>query len=224
MEDTAYSYKAALNPQLFIIDAVELRPLSLAHLIALETVCSPFLLPVETKTAHDVTAVHYVTALFLCGHSWEDIQVLINNDAEWNKYFGEFSEWHLKEVVRKTPGWNLDSRTRHFQHGYMNHFINSMPVLDPLGTPTENTVSGMDWKQNVKTIFSTKFGYDENKIMNMSLTQLYYEWASFSEINGMVKVRSLGEQRAKEEGAKTAEEFRRKMKELYAKKEAQKPC
>jgi hypothetical protein len=230
VEHTAYNLRAAIHPKTFIIDTVELRPLSLGHLMALETVHCPFLLPIEQNQnlTYGEMAIHYVTALFICGHDWEDNQLLLNDDDLWIKEFGKFSEHILEKAVRPNPNWNLHTRTKYFQDGYLNYFINSMPILDPVGDQpiNEHNTSGMDWKTNVKTIFSTKFGYTESKIYNMSLTQLYYEWSSFAEINGMVKVRSGAEQKAKEAAFKTAEEFRRQMKELHAQKqqEAKEPC
>lgn len=102
-----------------------------------------------------------------------------------------FKQW-MKIKLRKflfDPNWNLLKEISKIKE-YLEYF-SKMPNFDDLTNPQtpSDSSSGIDWKQNLYTILKNEYHYSESEILNMNMRKIFYEWCSYAEKNGGIKVK-----------------------------------
>ena len=183
MNDTAYNYSEALLPNTYTICGVVLKPFCLGHLIILEHFQNPLVAPSEMDVSFSEGIYWLFQAILICSLSYEDNLLILDDDAEYQKLANKFCD-NLLKVMEKDPEWNFLKSLNMFK-AYLKYFMN-MPLYTEENTKAE-TPSGIDWKNCIFLIFK-KLGYDETQILNMNMKKLFFEWCSYAESEGALKV------------------------------------
>lgn len=183
MDVTAYPFFKTLIPPSWSISGVVLKPFCLGHWIILELIESPFLSKEPVQLTDDEVYLHFFLFLFVCSHSYEDNLQLLSDAADFEQEKQHFDE-NLKKAIAADPQWNIYNKVKQIEE-FLNYFV-KMPVFEKK-TP-DQLESGIDWKQNIYTIFKNEYGYDESTIFNMPIRRLFAEWCCFAESQGSIKV------------------------------------
>ena len=184
MDLTAYKYSDAILPLKFNICGIELRPLSLGHLMILEKVNNPIIAQ-EVKEYNMADSLYwFFSALLTCGLSYED-NLIILNDAEKHKSLMDDFTVNLIKNMETDKQWNIYDKLNLYKQ-YMQYYMD-MPIYTEERVSDNKIPSGTDWKQNMFLIFK-KLGYGDSEIYNMNLRQLFYTWCSYAESEGGIKV------------------------------------
>ena len=181
---TQYKYGEAIVPVTYGVCGINLKSFCLGHFILLEKIDSPFI-SVETKDVDVKTGLpHFFLALLICSLSFEDGLVLLDNAEELQRLSEKFTVNLMKNMMVE-PNWNFLSKLNLFKN-YLKYHLD-MPLYDEKQSTGDDTASGTDWKNSIFIVFK-KLGYSESQILNMSLKKLFYEWCSYAENEGAIKV------------------------------------
>lgn len=182
-----FLYANAAIPLDFTICGVALKPFCLGHMMILEKFDSPFVSDdVENSASLSDAIAHFYFALLICAHSYEDDLTLCNNDNLLKATFETFVKNLLANMKLQTD-WNIYEKIASYKE-YVRHYT-QMPVFQ-VEQQNNKVPSGIDWKQNIFTIAKMEFGYTETEILNMPLCRLFYEWCSYAEKNGAIRVQN----------------------------------
>jgi len=181
---TAYHFDTALLPVIWTICGVQLKPFSLGHFVILKQLKSPMINEQERDLGIQEGLYWFFNALLVCALSYEDNLELMQNEAEFEKTYKQFTENLLKNIGQEKD-WNIFSKLHMFKQ-YMSYYM-EMPIFDEEGKPSEKSPSGIDWIQNIFVTFK-KLGYDDIEILNMNFRKLFYEWTSYAEGEGAIRV------------------------------------
>lgn len=102
-----------------------------------------------------------------------------------------FEKNFRKSMKKEGKEWNIYTKLMQFKE-YIG-FFTEMPVFQIEGKNDPKIPSGIDWKQNLFTIAKSQFGYTDGEILNMSLRRLFFEWCSFAEKHGSIRVQNADE-------------------------------
>ena len=182
MDATSYSYGNAILPTKFTICGVELRPFCLGHLILLEQLKNPLVREIEIDNSLSEGILHLYTAIIICSMSYEDGVDVLWDDKKFQKIVDQFCTNLLKNL--EVENWNIFDKLNMFK-SYLKYHMD-MPIYTE-ERENNSTPSGTDWKQNMFVIFK-KLGYRESDILNMNMKKLFFEWCSFAEGEGAIKV------------------------------------
>ena len=97
---------------------------------------------------------------------------------------------NLLKSMKKDKEWNIYHKLGLFKE-YIR-FFTAMPVFQ-VEQKSDKVPSGIDWKQNLFTIAKNEWGYTDSEILNMPLRRLFFEWCSFGEKNGSIRVQNAEE-------------------------------
>lgn len=187
MNHTPFSYNEALNPRRFIICAMELRPFSLGHYVVLEQLHSPFITDdPEAETELYNGAAQFLMCLMVCSQTYEDNVAMLEDEKRLKKSVKLVNK-NLKKSMRKDKQWNLFHKIALFKE-YIKYFTH-IPVFQ-VESKSNRPPSGIDWKQNLFTIAKNEWGYSDSEILNMPLRRLFFEWCSYAEKNGAIRVQN----------------------------------
>lgn len=180
----SYRYSDALLPNKFVICGVALQPFCLGHYMLLQHVQNPIL----NDTAVDVSiedGLHwFFLALLICSFTYEEALQLLNDEEVFAKVSSEFFD-NLSKVMKADEGWNFFAKMNLFKE-YLRYYM-EMPIYTEETDASGGVPSGTDWTQNMFLIFK-KLGYPESAILNMNMKKLFYEWCSYAEAEGAIKV------------------------------------
>lgn len=180
---TAYRYTDAVIPITFSICGVELKPLCLGHLLVLEKLENPIISKEEISCNMEEGMLWFFNALLVCALSYEDNIKYLNDDTLYKELIDEFTV-NLLINIEKDKDWNIFAKIQLFKE-YMNFHLD-IPIYTE--ERTDNSLpSGTDWKQNIYLVFK-KMGYKDKEIYNMNIRRLFYEWCSYAESEGGIKV------------------------------------
>ena len=181
---TAYKYGSALIPPTWTICGVILRPFSMGSFLILESIGNPIIedKPIEMDMA--TSMYWFFQALLICASSYDENIRVLGNEELHMKTFEEFSQ-NLIKNMDADPEWNIFHKINLFKE-YMNYYMD-IPIYTEENSKKETTPSGTDWKQNIYLTFK-KLGYSEAEILNMNFRKLFYEWCSYAEAEGAIKV------------------------------------
>lgn len=190
MGPVAYSYNEAINPHKYIICAMELRPFSLGHYVILEQVKSPFISsdPDNAIGMEDGSA-HFLFCLLICSLTFEECLKVLDDRKLFLKLIKKV-EKNLLKSMKKDRDWNLFYKVGMFKE-YIR-FFTEMPVFQ-VEENSPSVPSGIDWKQNLFTIARNEWGYTDSEILNMPMRRLFFEWCSYAEKNGAIRVQNADE-------------------------------
>ena len=190
MAKNIFSYNDAINPITFTICALELKPFSLGSYILLEQIDSPFLTDNPGAEVEMISGLsQFLMCLLICSQTYEDNKVMLEDRILLDKTVKIFTASFLKSMALE-PHWNIYTKLALFKE-YIKYFTD-MPIFQK-EQKTESVPSGIDWKQNLFTIAKSEFGYKETEILNMPLKRLFYEWCSYAEKNGAIRVQNAEE-------------------------------
>jgi hypothetical protein len=181
---TSYFYSNAIIPRKFIICGLELKPFCLGHLIMLEHHKNPIVNLEASKVSVQDSLYYFFHALMVCGLTYEENLQLLDNDELYKSYADEFTT-NLIKNMNNDKNWNLLTKLNLFEKYVKWHM--EMPLYSEEGEAETSLPSGTDWRQNLFLIFK-KLGYDESEILNMSFKRMFYEWSSWAEGEGRIKV------------------------------------
>jgi hypothetical protein len=137
-----------------------------------------------TEASLDVSLFYFFQALLICAASYEDNMELLNDDEKYKSIFDKF-QVNLLKNMEQDKGWNIFSKIKMFKE-YLNYYMD-VPIYTEERESKPTTPSGTDWKQNIYLTFK-KLGYQESEILNMNFLKLFYEWCSYAEGEGAIKV------------------------------------
>lgn len=106
------------------------------------------------------------------------------------KKLGKTVSKNIRKSMRKEKGWNIYAKMALFKQ-YIR-FFTAMPIFQE-ETKSDRVPSGIDWKQNLFTIAKNEWGYTDSQILNMPLRRLFFEWCSFGEKGGAIRVQNAEE-------------------------------
>lgn len=181
---TAYKYSDALLPLIWNICGVELKPLSLGHLMVLEKVGNPVLGDAEIDYSMDEGMYWFFSALLICALTYEENTELLNDESKCRTVFDEFVI-NLVKNMDEDKNWNIFSKMSLFKE-YLSYYMD-VPIYTEEHPSSNSLPSGTDWKQNMYLIFK-RMGYNDTDIYNMNIRRLFYEWCSYAEAEGGIKV------------------------------------
>ena len=182
---TYFDYVNVIEPKIFTICGIQLKPFSLGHYLLLEKLQNPFLTDNPNFQIDLVNGIYnFYFALIICGHSYEENVELLNNEKELKRICNKISK-HIIKVSKKEKGWNIWEKIVMFKQ-YIRYF-SDIPNFT-IENQSNSAASGIDWKQNLFTIAKSEWGYTDTEILNMPLSRLFYEWCSFAEKNGSIHV------------------------------------
>lgn len=181
---TSYRYADAVLPDKFIICGLKLQPFCLGHYILLEHTCNPIINPSEVDVNMEDSFHWFFLALLICSFTYDDAVILLNEEDEL-KHISEKFFSNLKKNMEAEPDWNFFSKMNMFKE-YLRYHMD-MPIYTEENNGESGIASGTDWKQNMFLIFK-KLGYTEKEILNMNMKKLFYEWCSYAEAEGAIKV------------------------------------
>lgn len=184
LDYTAYRYSDALLPLKWNICGIELRPLSLGHLMVLERVNNPIVSNKESSFNIEDGMYWFFSALIVCGMSYEDNIIILNNEKKHKELMDEFTVNLIKNMELDSK-WNIFSKVQLFKE-YMNYYMD-VPFYTEERPSSDRIPSGTDWKQNMYLVFK-KLGYNDMDIYNMNIRRLFFEWCSYAESEGGIKV------------------------------------
>lgn len=190
MNRSPFSYNEAINPRQFIICSLELRPFSLGHYILLEQIESPFITDdPKASVEMDAGMCHFLMCLLVCSQTYEDNVKMLEDRKHLEKVVKEFQK-NLFKSMKNDKHWNIYHKLSLFKD-YIK-FFTEMPVFQ-VEHENKRVPSGIDWKQNLFTIAKNEFGYSDSEILNMPLRRLFFEWCSYAEKNGAIRVQNADE-------------------------------
>lgn len=190
MNQTPFNYNEAINPKSFVICSLELKPFSLGHYILLEQIQSPFLTDnPDTSVELEFGLTHFLMCLLICGQSYEDGLTMLSDDAVLRSTVRTFQK-NLFKSMKKDKNWNVYEKLFMFKE-YIRYFT-QMPIFQ-IETKSDRAPSGIDWKQNLFTIAKNEWGYTDSEILNMPLRRLFFEWCSYAEKGGGIRVQNANE-------------------------------
>jgi hypothetical protein len=181
---TSYKYGTALLPARYNICGVELKPFCLGHLILLEQINNPLVASTPLNVETQEGLFHLFEAILICALSFEDATEFLTNDDEYKNLVDKFNKNLIKNMDADSS-WNFFTRIQSFKEYLSFHM--EMPIYTEEREGGDNIPSGTDWKQNIFVIFK-KLGYGESEILNMNLRKLFYQWCSYAEAEGAIKV------------------------------------
>ena len=185
MGETAYNYGNAILPTTYTICGVELKPFCLGYLILLEQTGNPLVAPDVNNVGLQEGILWLFQAILVCSMTYEDNVKVLNSEKEYKELCDMFTK-NLHENMKADNKWNFMEKMYMFKEYLQYHM--DMPIYSEERQSTE-TPSGSDWKQNIFVIFK-KLGYSESDILNMNMKKLFYEWTSYAESEGAIKVMS----------------------------------
>jgi len=97
----------------------------------------------------------------------------------------KFTENLQRNMVVECSTWNIFSKLALFRE-YIAYYM-QFPWYTEERKSKPSTPSGTDWTQNLYVTFK-KLGYSESQILNMPMRKLFFEWCSFAEGEGAIKV------------------------------------
>jgi hypothetical protein len=180
----AYSFDTALVPVVWCVCGVKLRPFCLGHYLLLKHIHNPMMDDDETEATMEQTLLWFFETLLLCAATYEDGLSILGDDELHKETMGEFTE-NLNDNMKAEPGWNIFDKLRLFRE-YIAYYM-QFPWYTEERESKNVTPSGTDWTQNLYVTFK-KLGYTESQILNMPMRKLFYEWCSFAEGEGAIKV------------------------------------
>ncbi len=180
-----YFYEEALMPKKFRVCSIELRPFCLGHLCLLERIGSPLMSVDETPIAFAEGLFDFFVALAICSLTYENGLKLLEDDEYAKTVLDAIQEAVYKNMEIEGEDWNMYYKTNSFKQ-YMEYFINSMPIYS-IEQKKPSQPTGLDWKIGLQQVFK-KLDYSESEIFNMNMRRLFYEWCSFMETEGGIKV------------------------------------
>ena len=182
---TSYRFSNAVLPDKFIICGVELKPFCLGHYILLEHIGNPILNPDPVEVPKEDGLYWFFMALIVCSFSYEDAVTLLNDEQLFTEISKSFFD-NLMKNMDAEKDWNYFTKINLFKN-YLQYYT-QMPIYNEENASAESMIaSGTDWKTNIYLIFK-KMGYDESKILNMNMKKLFFEWCSYAEAEGAIKV------------------------------------
>ena len=181
---TSYRFSDAVLPDKFVICGVELRPFCLGHFILLEHLNNPILNQEATDIALEDGMYWFFLALLVCSFTYDDAVELLNNEDEFKRISDQFFT-NLTRNLEVEADWNIFSKMQLFKN-YLRYYMD-MPIYTEETSADVTTPSGTDWKQNLFLIFK-KLGYKEKDILNMNMKKMFFEWCSYAEAEGAIKV------------------------------------
>jgi hypothetical protein len=181
---TSYFYSNAIIPRKFTICGLELKPFCLGHLLILEHTQNPIVNINAQDTTLEDSIYYFFHALLVCGLNYEENLTLLDNSTDYKEYVDKFTQNMLKNMEHESD-WNILKKLNMFEKYVKFHM--EMPLYSEEQNQDISTPSGTDWRQNLFLIFK-KLGYDESEILNMNFKKMFYEWASYSEAEGAIKV------------------------------------
>ena len=190
MNSTPFSYNEAINPKKFIICSLELKSFSLGHYILLEQIHSPFITDDPNASVEMSEGMsHFLMCLLVCSQTYEDNLRMFDDPDLMQKLVKSFQK-NLFKSMKKEKDWNIYQKVMLFKQ-YIR-FFTEMPVFQ-IETKSDKVPSGIDWKQNLFTIAKNEWGYSDSEILNMPLRRLFFEWCSYGEKNGSIRVQNADE-------------------------------
>lgn len=183
-DTTAYKYSSALIPINFTICGVVLKPFSMGHMLILESLASPLVSSEKSNISMEDGIYNFFAALLVCAQSYEDNLITLNNDNLYKETMSQFI-YNLMKNIDFDPNWNIYSKLNMFKE-YMDYYMD-IPFFTEQTDNSNDIPSGTDWKQNIFVVFK-KMGYTESEILNMNFKKLFYEWCSWAESEGGIKV------------------------------------
>lgn len=180
---TAYRYTDALFPNIYSICGVELRPLCLGHLMILEKLENPVVSQIAADYPIADGLAYFYAALLVCALSYEDNIKYLNDETLYKELMDEFTV-NLIKNMEQDKSWNIFAKMSMFRE-YFNYYMD-VPIYVEERTDT-SIPTGTDWKQNIYLVFK-KLGYKDTEIYNMNIRRLFYEWCSYMEGEGGIKV------------------------------------
>jgi signal transduction histidine kinase len=190
MNRSPFSYNEAINPRQFIICSLELRPFCLGHYILLEQIQSPFITDDPNASAEMGEGLaHFLMCLLVCSQTYED-NVKMLNDWKMLTVATKALQKNLFKSMKKDKQWNIYHKLALFKD-YIR-FFTEMPIFQ-VEQQSDRVPSGIDWKQNLFTIAKNEWGYTDAEILNMPLRRLFFEWCSYAEKGGGIRVQNSEE-------------------------------
>ena len=184
LDYTAYRYSDALLPLTWNICGVELKPLSLGHLMILERVGNPLIANDEKNFDLSTGMYWFFSALLICGQTYEE-NISILNDEDKHKSLMDDFVINLVKNMDSDASWNIFDKISLFKE-YVGYYMD-VPIYTEERPSTDKLPSGIDWKQNMYLVFK-KMGYGDMDIYNMNIRRLFFEWCSYAESEGGIKV------------------------------------
>lgn len=181
---TSYRYEDAVLPPTWTICGVKLRPFSMGHLIILEKLQSPLVSKDKINLGMQDGIYFFIQGILICALDFEDNVKMLENEQLWKEEMDKFTSNLLKNMDAD-PNWNIYDKLRLFAE-YIAYYMD-IPIFVEEHSKETTVPSGTDWKQNMFLIFK-KLGYGESEILNMSFKKLFFEWASYAESEGAIKV------------------------------------
>lgn len=180
----SYKYSDAILPNKFIICGVVLHPFCLGHYILLQHVGNPILSETELDTSIEDALYWFFLALMICSFTYEESVQLLNDEKTFKDISSSFFD-NLEKSMVAEKDWNFFSKMNLFKE-YLRYYM-EMPLYTEESNNAGGIPSGTDWTQNIFLIFK-KLGYTETAILNMNMKKLFYEWCSYAESEGAIKV------------------------------------
>ena len=184
MDLVAYKYVDAVLPKKFRICGLELKPFSLGHYLLLEKSGNPFINPTAEETSLSDSIYYLFHALLVCALTFENNILVQEDDKAYSKLTIEFFD-NLKKNIESDKNWNIVMKIKEFEN-YMKYHMD-MPIYTEENCGDSGVPSGTDWKQTIFIVFK-KMGYTDSEILNMNFKKLFYEWTSWAEGEGGIKV------------------------------------
>lgn len=180
----SYKYTDAVIPHKFVICGLTMRPFCLGHYMLLEYMQNPMINPEKVDIEMNDGLHWFFMALIICSLTYEDGIKLLSSEEDFKSVSKQFFD-NLKKDM-DIQGWNIFTKLNTFRD-YVRYYLEMPIYTEESQTSEPTTPSGTDWKQNMFLIFK-KLGYDESDILNMNLKKLFYEWCSYAEGEGAIKV------------------------------------
>lgn len=182
-------YQAAI-PDEWQILGEHLRPLSLGHFTLLKRHESAFV------TGEIPTVLDLLVSVMICARTWEDGVEFIESE--------EFKPEtkRLEKLLKKCD--NLTKRMVYFRE-YLEEGMSGPKVWSKEGE--DKAQFGSPFVQVIKVSLMSKMGLSESETLNRPLSLCLWDMATLSELQGLVKVYSEGDEQAKDQ----AEELQRKI-------------
>lgn len=182
-DSTAYSFSSAIFPSDFIVLGIKLRPFSLGSLIILEKYSSPIVSSNEVDLNLVDGIYNFLFGLVICGQTYEQNLLMLENIELLNNTMKQVTDNMLINMDLE-KGWNIFDKMNIFKN-YIDYHMD-IPIFTEQNENKE-LPSGTDWKTNIFITFK-KMGYTETEILNMNFKKLFYEWCSWAESEGGIKV------------------------------------
>jgi len=183
-DPTAYHFGTALIPANYTICGVKLLPFSLGHYILLQQTYNPIVSNDVQEMPLADTLYWFFQAILICALPYEDNIAIMNDDKRWSELCEQFTV-NLKKNMDADPSWNIYNKLKLFKD-YINFYMD-IPIYTEEKSSKKEQPSGTDWLQNIYLTFK-KLGYKESEIINMNFRKLFYEWCSYAEAEGAIKV------------------------------------